>query len=147
MMSSWIGFSNSPPFIQGGIFFALLLLASIFDIRKRIIPDTICLFIAFTGLIYFEPVKLFGILATLPLLIVALVWGGMGGGDIKLMAASGIVLGFTESIAAMVIGFTTMLLFHVFYVMAQRLRGRDAPKAYPLAPFLSLGCLAAYFIF
>lgn len=146
MMSSWIGFSNLPLFIQGGIFFALLLLASIFDIKKRIIPDIICLFIAFTGLIYFEPVKLFGILAALPLLIVALLWGGMGGGDIKLMAASGIVLGFTGSIAAMIIGLTAMLLFYVFHVMAQRLRRRECPKAYPLAPFLSLGCLAAYFL-
>lgn len=133
-------------FMQGGIFIALLLTASVIDIKKRIIPDTICLFIAFTGLICFEPVKLLGVLATMPLLLAALVWGGLGGGDIKLMAASGIVLGFTGSIAAMLIGLTAMLLFYVFHAIVQRLRGRECPKAYPLAPFLSIGCIAIYFM-
>lgn len=31
-----------PPLAQGGIFFALLFAASVFDLRKRIIPDTLC---------------------------------------------------------------------------------------------------------
>jgi len=51
-----------------------------------------------------------GVLAAMPLLLAALVWGGLGGGDIKLMAASGIVLGFIGSIAAMVIGLTCISL-------------------------------------
>lgn len=146
MQANCIGLGNLPIFMQGGIFIALLLSASIIDIQKRIIPDTICLFIAFTGLLCFEPVKLFGVLAALPLLIAGLLWGGMGGGDIKLMAASGIVLGFTGGIVAMIIGLTAMLLFYAVYAIVQRLRGRECPKAYPLAPFLSIGCIAAYFM-
>lgn len=138
--------ANPPLLFQGGLFIALLLTASIFDIKKRIIPDAICLFIALTGLIGFEPVKLFGILAALPILLAALLWGGMGGGDIKLTAAAGFILGFQRGLAAMVISLTTMLLFYFFYSIVQGLRKRERQKAFPLAPFLSVGCIAAYFM-
>lgn len=138
--------ANPPLLLQGGLFIILLLAASIFDIKKRIIPDAICLFIALTGLIGFEPVRLFGILAALPLLLAALLWSGMGGGDIKLMAAAGLILGFQRGLAAMMIGLTAMLLFYFFYTIVQGLRKRERQKAFPLAPFLSVGCIAAYFM-
>ena len=135
------------PLVQGGFFVALLLTASVFDIRKRIIPNSISLGIALTGLLAFEPAKLAGILAAALFLITALLFGGMDGGDIKLMAAAGLVLGFSKSMTASVIGLTALLVFHAGNHIIQKLRGRTAPKAYPLAPFLSLGCIAAYFIF
>ncbi|OPY55762.1 MAG: Type IV leader peptidase family protein [Pelotomaculum sp. PtaU1.Bin035] len=137
---------NLPLLLKGGIFIVLLLAASLFDIRKRIIPDPVCLAIALTGCILFEPVKLLGILTALPLLMASLLWGGMGGGDIKLMAAAGIVLGFKGGMAAMVMGLAALLLFYAGYRIAQKLRRGDCPGAFPLAPFLSIGCLAAYFI-
>ena len=104
---------NVPLFLQGGVFFALLLVASVTDIKNRVIPDSICIAIALTGLIAFEPVKLLGILCALPFLMPAVLCGGMGGGDIKLMAAVGFVLGFQYGIAATVIGLTAMLLFYI----------------------------------
>jgi leader peptidase (prepilin peptidase)/N-methyltransferase len=135
-----------PLLLKSGIFIVLLLAASLFDIRKRIIPDTVCLGIALTGCILFEPLKLWGILTALPLLMAALLWGGMGGGDIKLMAAAGIVLGFKGGMAAMIVELAALLLFYAGCFIVQKLRGRDCPRAFPLAPFLSVGCLAAYFI-
>ena len=81
--------------LQAVLFFCLLLAASVWDLRKRIIPDSICLLIALTGLIDFSPVNLLGVLAALPLLLAALYKPeGIGGGDIKLTAAAGMVLGF-----------------------------------------------------
>ncbi|UWG99347.1 A24 family peptidase [Dehalobacter sp. DCM] len=135
-----------PLLLQGGFFIALLSAASLWDLKKRIIPDTICVFIALTGLFIFEPIRLLGIFAAIPFLLAALIWDGIGGGDIKLMAAAGLVLGLQKSMAAIIMGLTAMLVFHAIYTLIQRLRGRNAPKAYPLAPFLSLGCLAAYFL-
>lgn len=135
------------PLVQGGLFAVLLLAASVFDIRKQIIPDSLCLGIAMTGLLDFEPVKLAGLLSSVLFLLAALLFGGMGGGDIKLMAAVGLVLGFSKSIAAAVIGLAALLVFHAGNIIIQKPCGRDAPKSYPLAPFLSLGCLAAYFLF
>lgn len=131
--------------LQGGFFTVLLAATSVWDIRKRIIPDTLCLCIALTGLLTVEPVKLFGILAAVPFLLAALLLGGMGGGDIKLMASVGLVLGFHKSMAAIIMGLTAMLVFHAIRFIVQKLRRRAVQKAYPLAPFLSLGCIAAYF--
>jgi len=130
--------------LQGVSFTALLLASSAIDIRKRIIPDTVCILIAATGLILFKPVKLLGILTALPFLLAALFCGGMGGGDIKLMAASGIVLGIMRGIAASIVGLSAMLLFYVVYSTVQRMRRREYQKSFPLAPFLSIGCIAVY---
>ncbi|AEY67583.1 A24 family peptidase [Clostridium sp. BNL1100] len=137
---------NWPLIMQGGFFAALLAAACFWDIRKRIIPDSLCLCIALTGLLAFEPVKLWGILAALPFLMAALAWGGMGGGDIKLMATAGLVLGIHKSTAAIIIGLSVLLAFHAIHILIQRVRKKEVIKAYPLAPFLSFGCLAAYFI-
>ena len=122
--------------LQGGFFTVLLAAACLWDIRKRIIPDTLCLCIALVGFLAFEPEKLFGVFAATPFLLAALIWGGMGG----------LVLGFHKSMAAMIIGLTALLICHAVYAIIQKLRGRAVQKAYPLAPFLTLGCLAAYFI-
>ena len=90
----------------------LLTIASAIDIRKRIIPNSICVLIALTGLIYFSPIRLFGILTALPLFISALCkQDSVGGGDIKLTAAAGIVLGFEGGIVGLIIGLAAMLLF------------------------------------
>lgn len=132
--------------LQGVFFIVLLAAACLWDIRKRIIPDTLCLCVALTGFLVFEPEKLFGVFTVVPFLLAALIWGGMGGGDIKLMAAAGLVLGFHKSMAAMIIGLTALLICHAVYAIIQKLRGRAVPKAYPLAPFLTIGCLTAYFI-
>ncbi|WP_041272699.1 prepilin peptidase [Desulfitobacterium hafniense] len=136
-----------PLLLQGGFFTALLAAASFWDIRKRIIPDTLCLGVALTGFLVFQPANLWGIFAALPFLLAALIWGGTGGGDIKLMAAVGLVLGFSKGMTALILGLSGLLLFHGAYAIIQKLRRRTVPKAYPLAPFLTFGCLSAYFIY
>jgi leader peptidase (prepilin peptidase)/N-methyltransferase len=137
--------------VQAALFIALLTLASAIDIRARIIPDRLCVFIALTGLICFRPARLLGILAALPLLIAALrCAGGIGGGDIKLTAASGLVLGFKGGIAGLIIGLAALLLFYALSRAVRRPPQKDtAPKkieaaALPMAPFLAAGFTAAY---
>ncbi|MEA4822200.1 MAG: A24 family peptidase [Erysipelotrichales bacterium] len=132
---------------QAVLFSCLLMAASVWDLRKRIIPDSICLLIALTGLIDFSPVKLLGILAALPLLIAALLKeGGIGGGDIKLTAAAGIVLGFWGCVAGLTLGLMASLFFYLSAQAIRRLRKLEPQKAaqasLPMAPFLSLGFLA-----
>jgi leader peptidase (prepilin peptidase)/N-methyltransferase len=139
----------SPPLIRTILFIALLIAASVIDIRKRVIPDSICAMIALTGLICFSPVKLFGLPAALPLLIPALCReGSIGGGDIKLTAAVGMVLGFEGGIAGLVIGLAAMLLFFAGSKVVGRLWGSKNRKrneaALPMAPFLSTGFIAVY---
>lgn len=80
-------------------------------------------------------------MCALPFFFAAMTIGGIGGADIKIMGAAGMVLGFHEGIAAMVIGLAGMLLFH----MGERLlrKGRAA-QSYPLVPFLTVGVLLVY---
>lgn len=132
---------------QAVLFSCLLMAASVWDLRKRIIPDSICLLIALTGLIDFSPVKLLGILAALPLLLAALCRpDGIGGGDIKLTAAAGIVLGFWGCTAGLILGLTVSLFLYLLNQTIRRLRKlepqRAAQASLPMSPFLSLGFLA-----
>ena len=142
----------SPHAVQAVLFIFLLALAAAFDIRNRIIPNSICALIALSGLIVFSPAKLFGMLIALPLLVAALCkQDSIGGGDIKLTAATGLVLGFWAGVAGLIIGLAAMLLFHAARQTAGWLRkgknrNRDKRAALPMAPFLSIGFLAAYIL-
>ena len=131
---------------QAVFFIALLCAASVTDLTKRIIPNWLCLGIAGVSIIGFTPVKLLGILIALPFLLAAVFFGGMGGGDIKLMAACGLVLGLPKGLLTAMTGLSLLLIYVGIYRIVCRVQRREAKKAFPLAPFLSAGCLLAYFI-
>lgn len=140
-----------PELLQAGFFVALLLAASVMDCRRRIIPNSICVLIAATGLISFSPARLLGPLASLPLLIAAMgKEGAMGGGDIKLTAAAGMVLGLRGGLWGMALGLAMAILFHGMRALVRRLRRKEkepAPRAsLPLAPFLSIGFTALFIL-
>ena len=140
--------ANVPLLLQAVSFTILLTAAAVCDIRRRIIPDLLCAGIALTSLLAFEPENLAGVLIAVIPLVIARLFGGIEGGDIKLMAASGLVLGFRQSLAAAILGFTAFAVFSGIYISIRKARGGDTErKPYPLAPFLSLGCMAAYFLF
>lgn len=106
---------------------------------------------AMTGLICFSPVKLFGILAALPLFIAAMCReGSVGGGDIKLTAAAGMVTGFPTGIFGLILSLTASLICYLIYQMVrkmQRLSLQPAKHtALPMAPFLCFGFLTAHFM-
>ena len=130
--------------LQAVFFVALLLIAAINDMKTRTIPNFLCLVIAVISLLDFRTVNLLGLLIALPFLITAMIIGGMGGGDIKLMAACGLVLGLPSGIMATIIGLSTMLIYAGIYNTVQKLGKREGCKTFPLAPFLGIGCIAAY---
>ena len=98
--------------MQALLFLAALAAASAVDCRKRVIPNSLCLLTAAAGLISFSPVQLLGPLASLPLLIAALIQPEcMGGGDIKLTAAAGFVLGFWQGFWGLALGLLLAVLY------------------------------------
>lgn len=128
-----------PSLLRGCAFLLLLLVASAEDIRSRTIPNQISLLILATGLIQFDPVRLWGLLLGLPFLISAAICnGGIGGGDIKLAAAAGFVLGFPTGVLGVIIGLSLLLVYHLSH--------KTSEKSYPLAPFLSAKFVAAFLI-
>ena len=131
--------------IRSALFFMLLLLAAVSDIRKRIIPDWIPLMIAGISLIPPGTVHLIGLLAALPLFVAGITAGGIGGGDIKLAGACALVLGFERTIAGLIMALCFLMLFHTVKQCTRKMRKAkwEAGKgqAYPLVPFLFLGML------
>ena len=115
----------------------VLIVAGAVDLATYEIPDCLHLFIAMAGLIEFQPLPAFlgFLLVPLPFLIAALKTEKIGGGDVKLMAASGFSLGVTCGIWMMIWGLTAALIWNRAY--------RREQKSLPLAPFLAFGCFMA----
>lgn len=138
--------------VQAVIFIILLCAVSVSDLKRRIIPDTLNLAVALSSMLCFSWSNLWGIAVAVPFLLAAVFCGagnpcgGMGGGDIKLMAACGLVLGLPRGLLAAVLGLSLLLVFAAGCRIICKVRGREAIKAFPLAPFLSVGCLLAYFM-
>lgn len=130
------------------LFCCLLIAASVWDVRKRIIPDVLCVAVLLTGMMNFTPDRVFGVLLGFPLLIAALIKeGGMGGGDIKLTAASGFVLGLPAGAAGLILALLAMLFYHLslrIICKVRRIKPFAAKEtALPMAPFLGLGFMLA----
>ena len=135
--------------VQAGVFLLLLFLVSVWDLRYREIPDRLQFAIAALAFLCFSPGNLLGVLGAAPYLAVALFFhgmDGMGGGDIKLAAATGLVLGLPASLLSSVIGLGAFTIYSTAYTAAARLQGKKGRIAFPVGPFLSLGAAAAYFI-
>ena len=135
--------------LYGVLFSFLLMVASYTDIKRREIPDMICICIALIGLLRFNIVNLFGIFVALPFLVAAmLVENSIGGGDIKLTASAGMVLGFWKGIYGLILGLSFLVLFYLLIVLKSKVMkeqvARNLPM--PLAPFLGIGFMIVYFI-
>lgn len=78
--------------MQGVLFLFLLLAASLVDLKRREIPDWVSGSITALSLMHARPEYLLGLIPAL-FFLVAAVRGGIGGGDVKLAAACGLVLG------------------------------------------------------
>ncbi|MCD7991291.1 MAG: A24 family peptidase [Clostridia bacterium] len=123
------------------IWIGLMLGASYTDLRYRMVPDWLNLSIAVCSLPGFQNGTLAGSLCAIPFLMAAVCWGGIGGGDIKFMAACGMHLGFYGGLGAAVLGTVFLLVYHMGYLLWCSWRTRQSPKSYPMVPFLTVGCL------
>ena len=133
------------------LFFLVLSLAAVSDIRKRMISDWMPLLIAGASLLPPEPVYLTGLFAALPLLVAGITVGGIGGGDIKLTGACGLVLGFERTFAGLLMALSFLLLFHAVRQCVRKIRKvncvAEKEQAYPLVPFLLVGMVISVFMF
>lgn len=119
--------------------------AAVKDFKTSEIPDRCPLFLTFAALAQaglagaLDPgARLAGMLVlSLPMLALALtVRDSIGGGDIKLCAASGFLLGAGPLLWGAALAFLAAGAFGALGLAAGKLRRGDA---FPLGPFLSLG--------
>ena len=131
--------------MQGVLFFFLLLASSFVDLKRREIPDWVSGSIAALTLLHFRPEYLLGLIPAL-FFLAAAVRGGLGGGDVKLAAACGLVLGLPAALMGTILGLLLQLLFHLGVLCVLPLFKRQVWSEYPMAPFLAIGYAVAYYV-
>ena len=118
------------------------------DIKTREVPNIVPLVILAAGCIGFSPLLSFtGLLVMAAVFFFAayLSRGGMGGGDIRLMAASGFALGAWGGILQTIIGLS-LAVFYAF-IRARAMGKREWRKeTIPLVPFLGAGGVLSYLL-
>lgn len=143
-----IVFGWSIELLKGIILLQILLYASVSDIQTHEVKDFVSVLIFITGFIGVTlsdiPMMLFsGLVIGGMLLICAMVSGNrLGGADVKLSAACAFLLGFSKSIAGLVIGLFLAIICNIYFSHKNKTKG----KAFPLVPYLSIGFMAMYFI-
>lgn len=129
---------------------SLFIIITVSDLKYMVIPDKVLLF--FSGLFLVERLfipltpwwdSLIGAAAGfgLLLLIAVVSKGGMGGGDIKLYA----VIGFVVGLKVMILSFMLATFFGaVFGLIALAFKLIERGKPIPFGPFIALGTILAY---
>jgi len=116
------------------------------DIKSREIPDIVPVTIFLSGFIGFAPLNAcIGLAAVGAVFLLAAMLGNMGGGDVRLMAASGFALGLFGGILQTIMGLTLALLFTLGKHMITKKKS-IRHTGIPLAPFLGLGGILAYLL-
>lgn len=138
--------------------FSALLVATVIDWRTMEIPDSMWITVLIGGVITYidelvaegfdldcllERVIGFFAASGVLFLLAVITKGGMGGGDIKLMAAVGFMLGWKVVLLALVMGGFIGTLYLVF--MAIKNKGK-VPRKVPFAPHLSLATVICMFV-
>lgn len=132
-------------------YLGLLMIIALIDWDTRMIYDRFQAGIAVLGLmaVWLFPEHTFmdraagAVVVALPMLLLALlIEGAFGGGDIKLMAVSGFLLGWRAVTAAMFLGLMTGGSYAIGLLWRKQI-GRKDPMAF--GPFLAIGLGAALF--
>lgn len=122
-----------------------LITLSVIDWRTYEIPIGINVFILALGLImtviHYDDwlnhvIGLFAVSVFIYIIILATKGRGMGGGDMKLMGAAGLLLGWKEIILSFILGCILGSVIHVI-----RMRVTKAEHTLAFGPYLSLGIL------
>ncbi len=131
------------------LFFAVMTVITFIDIDTMEIPPVLNVCIFLTGIASIWTVggisiadRFIGMFAiSAPLCVLAL-FGGFGGGDVKLMFAAGFLLGWKITVAGFFIG---IMIGGVYagYLLIKKLKGMKAQVAF--GPFLCLGLAIAVF--
>ena len=132
------------------ILLALLLYASVIDIKTREVPDSISVLLLILGFVDTDierlPSMLLGMaLVFLPQFISALInpSKALGGADIKISSSAAFLIGAQRGLFALIVGLTLSV---VTVPIIRKVRKRPKDQPFPLIPFLSIGIVAGYFI-
>lgn len=125
--------------------FCVLVVIAFIDMETQYIPPELNVILALLGVLSVWTLPGVSILERLAgafcisvplILIVLLIPGGFGGGDIKMMAASGILLGWKGNVAAFFIALVLGGFYGIYLLASKKKGGKDH---FAFGPFLSIG--------
>lgn len=135
------------------LFFAGLLPATYSDMKTRTVPNFTSLFLLAAGILHlfadgFSAQRLLStllgaVIGGLPLLIMALCRSSVGGGDIKLAASAGFVLGWLLSYLSLM---TALFAFVLYGCFVQPKKDEEKALCLPFAPFYAAAACVAFII-
>lgn len=137
--------------VIGFVFVILILFAIIVkDVKFHIIPNYLVISLAIIGLLIrlfegdtnlvlmiLDSVSVSAVMAVISLVSK----GAFGGGDIKLMIASGLLLGYRKNIEVFVIAMILTLFVGSVQILRKKKKIKDAV---PLGPMISIGMIWGY---
>ncbi len=163
-LTTYLRFAPGIEFIFNLTLLYLLLGITFIDLEHRIVPNgLVAAGLAIGALLYLPQAAgyliplpevmtasrpltdaFFGLLlgGGLMLLIFLVSRGGMGAGDLKLMAMIGFYVGLRGTAVVMLLGFLFGALVGVFFMVRRKMTRKDA---LPFAPYLALGTLVEVF--
>ena len=131
--------------MQALVFCGGLLYAAVDDLKTRTVSDIVCIIIALAGLVTISPASFLGaLLAMLPFYLCAGL-SLMGGGDWRLAAAVGFVLGVDRVITGLSFMAFALLLASIAMRVIPALR-KGASAKQPLVPYFAVAFIPAYFM-
>ena len=140
-------FGFTPDTVLACLLMSVLLVASVIDARTREIPPGTTIFVAVLGLLrtLLHPADWLSHLLGLAvvggvLLLLFFLSGGaaIGGGDVKLMAGTGLFLGLRLNLTAFLLGCVLGSVIHLW-----RMKFRGAGRDLAMGPYLSAGVAIA----
>lgn len=114
---------------------AILLCASITDIRKQEVPVIYQVLLLCLIPFGFNIENLWGVLLAVPFFIAAIATDRIGGGDCKVIALLGILIGFYKTLLTVIAG---CLIFIFSSLVIERIKGKGE-MLFPFIPSLTLG--------
>ena len=134
-------------------------IAMIIDVRTKQVPNILILIMITVWLLLIVPIMFFdpgyavsilteSLLGLLTgggmfLLVYIISKKGLGGGDVKFIAAAGLFLGFSEIIPVILYGTILAAITGVILILAKKIKRKDTM---PLVPFLFAGIIITAFI-
>lgn len=130
------------------LFISALIVLSVIDIREGIVPDRINIFIFVLGLIVLAfdyqnwSNHVIGFFAVSIPLLLPLFIGGMGGGDVKLYAVCGFIIGWKLIIVALIVTCIIASIYGIFIIIKDKATGKTPVR---LVPFITMGIIITLF--
>ena len=136
--------------VKGVILSLILLYAAVQDYSIRECDDALWVMILILSLVGFDSRNIISMLLGgaaifVPQMIVVLASrrGSIGGADIKISTAAGILLGFWRGVAGFAIGLVAAV---ITMTIITKVKKKDKGEPFPLMPFLSAGLMLGYLI-